>query len=319
MRSKAQRKILLRNRLAGAALSLVFAGAVSLFLHAFYAPGPVIMSVIFIAAFAVMFSLMFILWKKTDFPRKVMYLLHCIKHPGKSRKYYCPCCNRSLAFFTDMRYCDDPERFDPERFKKNRQDVICPFCYSAPRQRILASWADNNTDLLRKSKILYFAPEYSMSMWFKRNGIRPQTADLYDPGADLRIDITDTGLPGGSYDMVICNHVLEHVPDYSKALNELNRILTPGGKLIINFPINPELDTVLEKPADTPEERIRLYGQHDHIRLFGRDSAELIGRYGFTISDIDLSQMPKSILPVTGPADYDSNRIFCCIKQSSGE
>ncbi|MBR3248208.1 MAG: methyltransferase domain-containing protein, partial [Clostridiales bacterium] len=146
------------------------------------------------------------------------------------------------------------------------------------------------------------------------NGIKLTTTDLFDPETDLKIDITDISLPDSSYDMVICNHVLEHVSSYEKALSELNRILKPGGKLIISFPIDPSLDSVLEKEAPTPEDRVRIFGQNDHVRLFGKDSRELIGNYGFNVTVIDTGVMPESILPVTGPADYDSDQIFYCEK-----
>ena len=151
-----------------------------------------------------------------------------------------------------------------------------------------------------------------MMKWVRRNNVKLTTADLFDPKTDLKLDITDIDLPDDSYDMVICNHVLEHVSSYGKALSELNRILKPGGKLIISFPIDPSLDTVLEKDADTPEERIRLFGQNDHVRVFGKDSADILASYGYSVSVIDAGSMPEKILPVTGPADYDSDKIFYC-------
>jgi len=316
MRSAAERSKQIRNAVTASVLSLIPAGmaaAVSVCLKLDTLP------VLLISAgtFAIVLAVMILLWKKTDLIRRFLYCVYKIKNPSGTRKYFCPCCSRSLAGFTDMRYYDDDERFDPARFRKMRQDVICPFCYSAPRQRILACWADDNADLLRRSGILYFAPEYSMMKWFGRNKIKVTTADLYAVNVDLKLDITKIALPDASYDMVIANHVLEHVSSYADALSELHRILKPDGMMIISFPIDPDLDTVVEQEAGTAEERIRLFGQNDHVRMFGKDSAGLIGSFGFTVSVIGDTGLPESVMPVTGPADYDSNLIFLCRRTGS--
>lgn len=316
MRTKAERKAQIRNALAASTASMLCAAVVSVIAYCCFKPSAGIVFVVFAAVFALALAVQILLWKKTDVLRNFLYLFHCIKHPKSSRRYYCPCCRRQIASFSDFRLYEDTERYDPQRFKKQRQDVFCPFCYSAPRQRILACWAQENVSLLKGSDILYFAPEYSMMKWFRHNGIKLTTADLFDPETDLKIDITDISLPDSSYDMVICNHVLEHVSSHEKALSELNRILKPGGKLIISFPIDPSLDSVLEKDAPMPEDRVRIFGQNDHVRLFGKDSLELIGKYGFNVTIIDTGKMPESILPVTGPADYDSDQIFYCEKTS---
>lgn len=316
MRTKAERSKQLRNALIASVAALLFAAVTALIAQICFKPGAYVVFIASAVSFAAVLAVLILLWKKTDLIRKILYLLHCMKNPKGSRKYFCPCCKRSFASFSDLRLYEDTERYDPARFRNQRQDVICPFCYSAPRQRILACWADENVSLLKDSKILYFAPEYSMMKWFRRNNIKLTTADLYDPKTDLKLDITDIDLPDGSYDMVICNHVLEHVSDYGKALTEISRILKPGGKLIISFPIDPALETVLEKDTKTDEERIRLFGQNDHVRVFGRDSAEIISSYGFSVNVIDTGKMPEKILPVTGPADYDSDQIFYCGKIS---
>lgn len=314
MRSRAEKKKQFRNALLASAISLLTAGIIVLVTVLCFNTGLLITVLIFAISFAFALAILIILWKKTDLIRNLMYCFHCIKYPESSRKYYCPCCGRKLAGFTDMKYYEDPERFDPSRFMRQRQDVICPFCYSAPRQRILASWGNNNIQLLRNSKILYFAPEYSMMKWFRRNNISLTTADLYDTAADLKLDITNISLPDGSYDIVIANHVLEHVSSYQKALYELNRILRPNGMLLVSFPINTDLDTVAEGGDNTSEDRIRLFGQNDHVRIFGNDSSSLLRSFEFTVNEIELADIGENILPVTGPADYDSNRLFICVK-----
>ena len=312
MRTKTEKIKQIRNALAASAAALLCAGIAALISQVCFKPGAAVVFLCSAVVFAAALAVLILLWKKTDLIRKVLYMLYCIRNPKETRKCFCPCCNRDFALFSDFKLYEDTERYDPARFRNNRQDVFCPFCYAAPRQRILAYWANENVSLLKNSRILYFAPEYSMMKWVRRNNIKLTTADLFDPKTDLKLDITDIDLPDDSYDMVICNHVLEHVSSYGKALSELNRILKPGGKLIISFPIDPSLDTVLEKDADTPEERIRLFGQNDHVRVFGKDSADILASYGYSVSVIDAGSMPEKILPVTGPADYDSDKIFYC-------
>lgn len=228
---------------------------------------------------------------------------------------YCPCCNKHFRSFRDERFYDDPSRFNPETFSRSRQDVICDFCRSAPRHRIIASWLDKNKDSLKNSKILYFAPELSMMLWFRRNGINVRTADLFDKRADLKLDITALDLPSESEDCIFCNHVLEHVSDHVTALSEISRVLRKGGMLIISFPINESLDVMREDKNASEKDRLRLFGQNDHLRLFGKDSVKMLESAGFDVKTIEIDDMPDEIVPVNGPSDYDSNKVFCCIKK----
>lgn len=96
--------------------------------------------------------------------------------------------------------------------------------------------------------------------------------------------------------------------DYKKALRELHRILSPGGRILISFLVDTSLDTVYEDNRLTsPEERILHFGQNDHLRVFGRDGSEMLRSYGFEIEEIRGEAYPGNIKPVIGAADYDSN------------
>ena len=236
-------------------------------------------------------------------------------HRSKDGSVYCPCCGKHFDRFRDERFYSDTAHFNPDMFARSRQDVICDFCRSAPRHRIIAEWAQQNKDLLRSSKILYFAPELSMMLWFKRNGIRVRTADLFDRRADIKLDLMALDLPDESEDVVFCNHVLEHVADHSSALSELHRIIRKGGTLIISFPIDKDSDHVREEETSSDEERTRLFGQSDHLRVFGKDSRQMLEDAGFNVSLIDTGSMPETIVPVEGPADYDSDMVFVCEKK----
>ena len=203
---------------------------------------------------------------------------------------YCPCCGaRSLAFVAGS-YADYPERFNPLRYENTKQDVLCPVCRSLPRHRILASWCDNHKDLFQKAEdILYFAPEYSMTLWLRRNGVKFTSADLYKD-ADLKVDIQNTGLHAESYDVIICNHVLEHVDDFRAALKEMYRILRSSGSFICSFPMDPKVEFIDEDPSvQTPEERFRRFGQDDHKRVFGMKANQLLTATGFSVEIINVS------------------------------
>lgn len=202
--------------------------------------------------------------------------------------------------------------FNPNRYKGIEQKIICPVCGSLPRHRILTEWLEEHKKVFQ-GKILYFALEESMSIWLKRNGMEVKSAD-HNGQADLKVDLQETVFPDCSWDWIITNHVLEHVNDYQRALRELYRILKPEGHLIISFPIDETLDTVMENREADEKERIVTFGQIDHWRLFGRDSEEIIKTIGFDVSRITAKRFPESIRPYTGPADYDVNYLFLCKK-----
>ena len=148
----------------------------------------------------------------------------------------------------------------------------------------------------------------------KRNNISCTTADLFAP-ADLKLDIQNTKLPDQSYDMIFCNHVLEHVDDFRKALKELYRILRQNGCLICSFPMDPKTELLDETEEElSEEEQILRFGQVTHKRVFGMNADQFLTEAGFTIERISGEDYPKEMLPVVGPADYDMNCLFLCCK-----
>ena len=246
--------------------------------------------------------------------RKIRGKMETFLFPQKS-KLYCPCCGAKSKTFVAGSYADYPERFNPVRYENTKQDVLCPVCRSLPRHRILASWCDNHKELFQKAEdILYFASEYSMTLWLRRNGVSYKTADLYKE-ADLKMDIQNTGLHAESYDVIICNHVLEHVDDFRAALEEMYRILRSSGSFICSFPMDPKVELIDEDPSvQTPEERFRRFGQDDHKRVFGMKADQLLSEAGFTVEIINGTEYPDEIMPVVGPAVYDMNILFRCVK-----
>ncbi|GHT56153.1 hypothetical protein AGMMS49982_22800 [Bacteroidia bacterium] len=160
-----------------------------------------------------------------------------------------------------------------------------------------------------------FAAEYSIKQWFDKNKYKYTTADLFDRSADKKIDIQNISFPDESWSLILCNHILEHVPDYKIALKELYRILTKGGILEITAPTDRKFDTTYEdENVINREERIEKFGQYDHLRIFGNDFKERIMDAGFSVEVIDGDKLPAEIVGKIGPANYDDNRVYICRK-----
>ena len=246
--------------------------------------------------------------------RETKYVVDMRLFPNKMKRF-CPCCGmRIRSFVVGDYYLNHPEKFDIRRYKNTQQAVLCPVCWSLPRHRILASWFNKHKRFLQSSDILYFAPEKSMELWLNRNKVSCVTADLYRE-VDLRLDIQNTGLPAESYDIIVCNHVLEHVDDFRMALKEMYRILRYKGSFICSFPMDPRIDTLDEDVSVQSDEERRLrFGQHDHKRVFGMNAEIFLKQAGFKVQRINGESFPNEILPVVGPADYDMNCLFRCVK-----
>jgi predicted SAM-dependent methyltransferase len=161
-----------------------------------------------------------------------------------------------------------------------------------------------------------FGAEYTIKRWFNRNGYHYTTADLFDRNADIKADIQNTPFADETWDLIICNHVLEHVLSYKDALSELRRILKIDGKLELTVPTDRSFEKVYEDSTITSrEERIKAFGQYDHVRVFGNDFGEILLELGFSVDVIDGNELPAEIVGVIGPANYDDNRVYICKKK----
>ncbi len=240
-------------------------------------------------------------------------ILRPLKH------YECPCCGHLFIkpALPKRDYCTDSEHVDTTRYSKERIRVYCPNCMSMPRHRILTDFLNRNIQLVEGKNILYFSVERSVSLWLKKKKISFRSADLFKQ-ADLKLDMQNTGLPDCSEEFIIANHVLEHVPDYKKTIEEIYRILKPGGVWICSFPIDESYATVTEEAEGydllDKYEIIKRYGQEDHRRIFGRDSKAILTSFGFEVELINGNEADTKILPVSAPADYDANYLFICRK-----
>ena len=183
-------------------------------------------------------------------------------------------------------------RFLPYGYVTSREDALCPHCLSLERHRMIWLWLERHSDLFATHpRLLHIAPEVSLMRHFKRHykghSDNYITADLESPLADMHFDVQHIPMETRSIDVVICNHLLEHVEDDAKALQELYRILKPGGWGIMLVPEDRSRATTFEDDTITdPAERTRLFGQYDHRRVYGRDYDDRLRRAGFEVERI---------------------------------
>jgi SAM-dependent methyltransferase len=128
------------------------------------------------------------------------------------------------------------------------------------------------------------------------------TADLHAPRVMVRMDVTAIDAAEGTFDVILCNHVLEHVTEDRRAMSELHRVLKPGGWAILQVPIRGDV-TQEDRSVTDPRERERLYGQYDHVRQYGRDYADRLRDAGFRVTvdgfsrELDAARRTRHGLP----------------------
>jgi SAM-dependent methyltransferase len=166
--------------------------------------------------------------------------------------------------------------FLPYGYGDQRNNVLSPSTLSLERHRLLWLYLQNETDFLQpknnsteKKEVLHFAPEQCFLKRFKAlSHINYTTTDLESPIADVKADICNLPFKANSYDVIFCNHVLEHIPDDTKAMQELYRVLKPGGLAILQIPQDLKRAVTFEDDTITDRtERAKIFGQYDHVRI----------------------------------------------------
>ena len=188
--------------------------------------------------------------------------------------------------FTDPIDGNTFRAFLPYGYNKIRNNVLSPSTYSLERHRLLWLYLKNETSFFKaKLKVLHFAPESALMNQFKKlKNLSYDTIDLNSPIADIKADICDLPFLDNSYDFILCNHVLEHVIDDDKAMRELYRVLKKNGLGIFQVPIDYNRDTTFEDFSVTnKKERNKLFGQYDHVRIYGLDFFDRLQKAGFSV------------------------------------
>jgi predicted SAM-dependent methyltransferase len=165
-----------------------------------------------------------------------------------------------------------------------RWDARCASCGSRERHRLLWLWATRTgANRLAGKRILHFAPEKALRRALCHNP-GYETADLHQPNVTYQVDIASLPIPDSNYDVVIANHVLEHVDDDRQAMREVFRVLRPGGIALLTVPVNPSRTTTYENTSITrPVERQAHFNAPDHRRFYGLDFADRLNEAGFAV------------------------------------
>jgi len=220
-----------------------------------------------------------------------------------------------LAFLLKGNTFTDPidgksfRMFLPYGYGNQRNNVLSPSTLSLERHRLLWLYLQNETDFFQSEldedspisktkrfklrdtetsstlKVLHFAPEQEFYKRFKKQtNIDYTTTDLLSPLADVKADICNLPFEDNTYDIIFCNHVLEHIPDDTKAMQELYRVLKPGGMGIFQIP--QDLNRATTFSDDTivdQKERAKIFGQYDHVRVYGKDYFDKLRNIGFKV------------------------------------
>lgn len=172
-----------------------------------------------------------------------------------------------------------------------RLDAVCPRCGGMERHRQLAL-LDASQPFFAGKRVLHIAPEPVLARYIRAQSPASYTdCDTHMPHVALRQPIESLTLPDNSMDTILCSHVLEHIPDDAAALRQLHRILAPGGCALLLAPVIESWPYTYENPAITsPAQRTLHFGQHDHVRVYGRDLRARIQAAGFTLTEFTATE-----------------------------
>ncbi len=179
-------------------------------------------------------------------------------------------------------------KFLPYGYGKGRDNVLSPGTLSLERHRLMWLYLERETDFfLKEYKVLHMAPEQSFLKRFKKqSNLDYITADLYSPIVDVKADILNLPFFKNEFDVIFCNHVLEHIEDDAQAMSELYRVMKAGGWGIFQVPMRiKEEKTYEDFSITTAEERKKHFGQYDHVRWYGLDYFDRLRKVGFQVNE----------------------------------
>lgn len=209
--------------------------------------------------------------------KRIRSFIYGISHSGDERE--CPLCGK---------YYNKFGRGGVEK----REDAQCMHCGSLERHRFIWLFLQLEMKILNQNdlSILHFAPEKYLENKLRQISNYYITADIGGDDVDIKIDITNIPFENETFKLILCSHVLEHVNDDRKALKELFRVLKPGGTALIIIPVEREI--TYENPSVTePEQRLKIFGQKDHVRIYGKDFINKVNETGFDVK----SYLPKDL------------------------
>ena len=228
--------------------------------------------------------------KHRDLIREYVHIQEMDEHKGEG--VFCPVCESKFAKFAPY------YPWQKTKITAGMESSLkCPGCNSLQRHRLLWMYLQKKTSVFsdKPLRLLEFAPYESFFDAFSARAnisyfpcdLHPDSLNFIDfKGKIIRADIIDLEFPDEYFDIILCSHVLEHIPDDAKAISELFRVLKKDGHAIIQLPTDPTRAITYEDPSIvTPEEREAAFGQSDHVRLYGRDLGERLAKPGFQVTE----------------------------------
>lgn len=220
-------------------------------------------------------------------------------------KYKCPFCGFHAKDLLPIGISNPTiERY--QIIGAGQRNSACPKCGSTDRERLVYAYLKHEIKIFEKNQasILHIAPELIIAKKFiEQKFTNYICGDFYAEGQhadyskDLvkQMDVQNLPFPDGSFYLIICNHVLEHVFDEKKAIRELYRVLAKDGIAILQVPFSPNLKKTISDPSITDKTILEeKFGQKDHIRLFGTDYKSILETYGFSVQEVNLyNQYPQ--------------------------
>lgn len=218
----------------------------------------------------------------------------------KGNKYYCNICNSNIKEFL-------PGGINNHAIQKYevigagyKQYDICPVCTASYRTRAIKLVMDKYINMSISDKVLHIAPEKPLFYLLKKKFNNNYIPGDIDPKKYLgysnisRIDLTNMDFNDCEFDFILCNHVLEHIQDDEKALNEIHRVLKPSGLALLQVPISKKLKNTFENPEIiSAEDRLVNYGQHDHVRIYAMDYVDKLEKTGFIVETISVKDLNR--------------------------
>ncbi|MBL8565402.1 MAG: methyltransferase domain-containing protein [Hyphomicrobiaceae bacterium] len=196
-----------------------------------------------------------------------------MQHFKNRRQRKCPCCGHEGLFVSAKR------RVGPE--------MRCPNCASRPRDRFLSLVLRETGGDLSGKRIMHFAPEWPLFRQLKGEAGYVGGDIIKRRNANAVVDITRIDFPADSFDYLICNHVLEHVPDHLLAMRECARVLRPDGIAFFSVPLDKRRSETWYPPEGMTVAEVEKVCGWDHKRLYGRDFRELLASAGMIVTAIE--------------------------------
>jgi SAM-dependent methyltransferase len=186
----------------------------------------------------------------------------------------CPCCGGTFRAF---------------RPRDDRPEARCPRCNSYERHRVLWMWLRDRGGLdAGPLDMLHAAPEPVLERRLRAlGGVRYTAGSLFPSGDQVRIDLTEIPFPAESFDIVVCNHVFDEIPDDRHALAEIHRVLRPGGRLVTQTPVDKRREHTYEDASLPPARRREVFQTADDVRIYGLDFRDRLAEPGFDVELID--------------------------------